>query len=210
MDIGLVNSVGSTNEVSGVKNTGYNQEVKKPDYSKYSISDLRKIPFEEAKANFDAIEQRSIELSNKGLSKSEEIEIAGFHAQQMALKSSDNNSFNKGFYESLQNIEHGGSTLMMYMETMQNLKDYYYGKDVKASFEVSNDPIHTDKDITKAQINSIDFNDFISKMVSGFKQELNSASKAQDEVKKQYQNIVDSYDILQKSYDKAMRTPYYA
>lgn len=39
------------------------------------------------------------------------------------------------------------------------------------------------KDLTKAQINSIDFSDFISTMLTSFKEDLNNASKAQDSVK---------------------------
>ena len=75
---------------------------------------------------------------------------------------------------------------------------------------VSNDKIHSDKELTRSQINSIDFSDFISKMVSGFSSQLSDASKAQDEVKKQYQNIVDSYSTLQKSYENEVRKQYYA
>ena len=55
MDIGLVNSVSSTSEVKSVKNTAYSQQTSKVDYSNYSIADLRKIPYEEAKSNYDAI-----------------------------------------------------------------------------------------------------------------------------------------------------------
>ena len=63
MDIGLVNSVNSTSEVKSVKNTAYTQDSQqKVDYSNYSIADLRKIPYEEAKSNYDAIINRSLEL----------------------------------------------------------------------------------------------------------------------------------------------------
>ena len=110
----------------------------------------------------------------------------------------------------MQNISDGGAAMGTFLEINQNLRDYAYGKDVKASFEVSNDAIHTDKGLTRSQINSIDFSDFISKMVSGFSSQLSDASKAQDEVKKQYQNIVDSYSTLQKSYENEVRKPYYA
>ncbi len=204
MDIGLVNSVSSTSEVKSVKNTAYSQQTSKVDYSNYSIADLRKIPYEEAKVNFDAIMNRASELSSVK-------ESAGVIAQLESTRVSDNNTFNKSLYESVQNIEDGGAAWYAKDEIMQNLKDYANGiQDVKPSFMVSNDQIHSDKELTRSQINSIDFSAFISKMVSGFSSQLSDASKAQDEVKKQYQNIVDSYSTLQKSYENEVRKPYYA
>ena len=209
MDIGLINSATSTSEVKSVKNTAYTQDnQQKVDYSNYSIADLRKIPYEEAKVNFDAIMNRASELSIDDKSVKES---AGVIAQLESTRVSDNNTFNKSLYGALQNIEDGGAANYAKDEIMQNLKDYANGiQDVKPSFMVSNDQIHSDKDLTRSQINSIDFSDFISKMVSGFSSQLSDASKAQDEVKKQYQNIVDSYSTLQKSYENEVRKPYYA
>ena len=208
MDIGLVNSVTSTSEVKSVKNTAYTQDSQqKVDYSNYSIADLRKIPYEEAKSNFDAIMNRSLELSTNDKSVKES---AGVIAQLESTIVSDNDSFNKSLYESVQNIEDGGAAWYAKFEIMENLKDYASGiQDVKPTWMISNDQIHSDKELTRSQVNSIDFSDFISKMVSGFSSQLSDASKAQDEVKKQYQNIVDSYATLQKSYESEVRKPYY-
>ena len=207
MDIGLVNSVNSTSEVKSVKNTAYTQDSQqKVDYSNYSIADLRKIPYEEAKANRDAIVNRSLELDTGDSSAKE---LAGLSAQLASTKFSDNESINKSLYGTMQNITDGGAAMGTFLEINQNLRDYAYGKDVKASFEVSNDAIHTDKDLTRSQINSIDFSDFISKMVSGFSSQLSDAPKNDDVLKKQYQNIVDSYTTLQKSYESEVRKPYY-
>ena len=131
-------------------------------------------------------------------------------AQLAATKVTDNDSFGKSLYGALQNIQDGAAT-NAFFEVMENLKDYASGiQDVKPSWMVSNDQIHSEKDLTRSQINSIDFSDFISKMVSGFSSQLSDASKAQDEVKKQYKNIVDSYSTLQKSYENEVRKPYYA
>lgn len=208
MDIGLVNSVNSTSEVKSVKNTAYTQDSQqKVDYSNYSIADLRKIPYEEAKSNYDAIVNRSLELDTGDSSAKA---LGDLTAQLAATKVTDNDSFGKSLYGALQNIQDGAAT-NAFFEVMQNLKDYASGiQDVKPSFMVSNDQIHSDKELTRSQINSIDFSDFISKMVSGFSSQLSDASKAQDEVKKQYQNIVDSYSTLQKSYENEVRKPYYA
>ena len=208
MDIGLVNSVNSTSEVKSVKNTAYTQDSQqKVDYSNYSIADLRKIPYEEAKSNYDAIMNRSLALDTGDSSAKA---LGDLTAQLAATKVTDNDSFGKSLYGALQNIQDGAAT-NAFFEVMQNLKDYASGiQDVKPSWMVSNDKIHSDKELTRSQINSIDFSDFISKMVSGFSSQLSDASKAQDEVKKQYQNIVDSYSTLQKSYENEVRKPYYA
>ena len=93
MDIGLVNSISSTSEVKSVKNTAYTQDnQQKVDYSNYSIADLRKIPYEEAKGNFDAIMNRASELSIDDKSGKES---AGVIAQLESTRVSDNNTFNK-------------------------------------------------------------------------------------------------------------------
>ncbi len=130
--------------------------------------------------------------------------------QTAAINYSSNDTFNKSFYETLQNSDKPEDAVIMSFEIKTNLSDYYYGKDVNASFVVSNNEIHSNKDLTKAQINSIDFNDFISTMLTNFKEDLNNASKAQDSVKEQYKQIIDGYNSLQKNYDQAVRKPYYA
>ena len=207
MDIGLVNSVSSTSEVKSVKNTAYSQQTSKVDYSNYSIADLRKIPYEEAKGNFDAIMNRASELSVDDKSVKES---AGVIAQLESTRVSDNNTFNKSLYESVQNIEDGGAAWYAKFEIMENLKDYASGtQDVKPSWMITEGTSSTEKELTRSQINSIDFSAFISKMLSGFSSQLANASKNDDTLKKQYQNIVDSYSTLQKSYENEVRKPYY-
>ena len=205
MDIGLVNSISSTSEVKSVKNTAYTQDnQQKVDYSNYSIADLRKIPYEEAKANYEAIMNRSLELDTGEAS---EKELSGLSAQLFATKVSDNGSFGKSFYNTLQNIENGPDAFVAYGEVMQNLKEYTSGvQDIKPSFMVNDNSTNTYNEPTKSQINSIDFSDFISKMVN----EVFDSSNTKGEVKKQYQNIADAYTNLQKSYESEVRKPYYA
>ncbi len=209
MDIGLVNSISSTSEVKSVKNTAYTQDnQQKVEYSNYSMADLRKIPYEEAKGNFDAIMNRASELSIDDKSGKES---AGVIAQLESTRVSDNNTFNKSLYESVQNIQDGGAALYAKFEIMENLKDYASGTpDVKPSWMITEGTASTEKELTKSQINSIDFSDFISKMVSGFSSQLANTPKNDDVLKKQYQNIVDSYSTLQKSYENEVRKPYYA
>lgn len=210
MDIGVINSVSSTAEVKSVKNSGYEQETSKVDYSHYSMSDLIKIPYEEAKANNEQIKERKEELIQNGLSEEERKESAKLFVQAATINYSSNDNFNKGFYETLQNSDKPEDAVIMSFEIKTNLSDYYYGKDTNASFVVSNDEIHSNKDLTKAQINSIDFSDFVSTILTNFKEDLNNASKAQDSIKEQYQLLINSYSSFHDSYINSMKEPYYA
>ena len=210
MDIGLLNSVSSTAEVKSVKNSTYTQDSQqKVDYSHYSMNDLIKIPYEEAKANNEQIKERKEELIQNGLSEEGRKESAKLFVQTAAINYSSNDTFNKSFYETLQNSDKPEDAVIMSFEIKTNLSDYYYGKNVNASFVVSNDEIHSNKDLTKAQINSIDFSDFVSTMLTSFKEDLNNASKAQDSVKEQYQLFINSYSSFQDRYENYMKEPYY-
>ena len=53
------------NEVQSVKNSAYSQSTPKIDYSNYTPAQIKEIPYEEAKANYDAINQRINDLGMK-------------------------------------------------------------------------------------------------------------------------------------------------
>src|SRR6218665_3847323 len=159
MDIGLVNSVGSTSEVKNVKNTAYSQQTSKVDYSNYTPSQIKEIPYEEAKANYDEISKRIADLGNQVLSFDESNKHIDASIQLRKVKMSDNDKLNKAVYETLRAIKDPLKSSEIDSEIQTNLQDYYYGKDVNASFVVSNNPIHTDKNLTTAQLNSINVED---------------------------------------------------
>ena len=207
MDIGLVNSLNSTSEVKSVKNTAYSQQTSKVDYSNYTPSQIKEIPYEEAKANYDEISKRLADLGNQVLSFDESNKHINASAQLSKVKLSDNDKLNKAVYETMRAIKDPLKSMVVGDEINANLKDYYYGKDVNASFVVSNDPIHTDKNLTTAQLNSINVEDFTSKMISAFSEDYENAPLF---VKEQYKQIVDGYSLFQKNYNQAVREPYYA
>ena len=207
MDIGFVNSISSTSEVKSVKNTAYSQQTSKVDYSNYTPSQIKEIPYEEAKANYDAINQRINDLGRQVLPSEEGNKHINNVFQLSKVKLSDNDKLNKAVYETMRAIKDPLKSMIVGDEINANLKDYYYGKDVNASFVVSNDPIHTDKNLTTAQINSINVEDFTSKMVSAFSEDYANAPLF---VKEQYKQIVDGYSLFQKNYNQAVREPYYA
>ena len=207
MNIGLVNSVSSTSEVKNVKNTAYSQQTSKIDYSNYTPSQIKEIPYEEAKANYDAINQRITDLGNQVLSFDESNKHIDNMLQLSKVKLSDNDKLNKAVYETMRAIKDPLESMVVGDEINANLKDYYYGKDVNASFVVSNNPIHTDKNLTKSQLNSINVEDFLSKMIGTFSKEYADTSGV---IKQQYKDIVDGYSLFQKNYTQAVREPYYA
>ncbi len=207
MNIGLVNSISSTSEVKSVKNTAYSQQTSKVDYSNYTPSQIKEIPYEEAKANYDEISKRIADLGNQVLSFDEENKYIDASIQLTRVKLSDNDKLNKAVYETLRAIKDPLKSSEVDSEIQTNMQDYYYGKDVNASFVVSNNPIHTDKNLTTSQINSINVEDFLSKMVSAFSEDYENAPL---NIKEQYKQIVDGYSLFQKNYNQAVREPYYA
>ena len=207
MDIGLVNSVNSTSEVKSVKNTAYSQQTSKIDYSNYTPSQIKEIPYEEAKANYDEISKRLADLGNQVLSFDEGNKYIDASIQLTRVKLSDNDKLNKAVYETMRAIKDPLKSVVVASEIQTNMQDYYYGKDVNASFVVSNDPIHTDKNLTTAQLNSINVEDFTSKMISAFSEDYENAPL---NIKEQYKQIVDGYSLFQQNYNQSKKESYYA
>ena len=207
MDIGFVNSISSTSEVKSVKNTAYSQQTSKVDYSNYTPSQIKEIPYEEAKANYDEIKARIDDLGKQVLSSEEGNKHINNVFQLSKVKLSDNDKLNKAVYETLRAIKDPIESLTVSSEIQTNSQDYYYGKDVNASFVVSNNQIHTDKNLTTSQINSINVEDFLSKMVNAFSEDYENAPL---NIKEQYKQIVDGHSLFQKNYNQAVREPYYA
>ena len=195
------------NEVQSVKNTAYSQQTSKVDYSNYTPSQIKEIPYEEAKANYDEINQRINEIDDQKLSFDESNMKSNVFFQLSKVKLSDNDKLNKAVYETMRATKDPIESITVSSEIQTNLQDYYYGKDVNASFVVSNNDIHTDKNLTKSQLNSINVEDFTSKMVSAFSEDYENAPLV---VKEQYKDIVDGYSLFQKNYNQAVREPYYA
>lgn len=200
----------STSEVSfnsyleSVKKNEESDSVKKVDYSNYSVKELRTLPYEEARANYEQIHKRYKELDVDGI-RSDEITALGL---QLGSASGfiKNEAYNKALYETKQKMD-TEKVFDFSFEIAMNMNDYFHGKDVYASFVVSNDEVHSDKMLTQEQMNSINFKDFISKMSSVF---TSGHRETTGVVKNQYKGIMDGYLDLQKSYNQNEGQPYYA
>ena len=185
-------------EVQSVKNTAYSQQTSKVDYSNYTPSQIKEIPYEEAKANYDEIFKRINDIDEQKLSFDEGNVRTNVFFQLSKVKLSDNDKLNKAVYETMRAIKDPIESVTVGDEIRTNLQDYYYGKPINASFVVSNNPIHTDKNLTKSELNSINVEDFLSKMISAFSEDYANTSGV---VKQQYKEIVNGYNLFQKNYN---------
>lgn len=196
------------NEVQSVKNSAYSQSTPKIDYSNYTPAQIKEIPYEEAKANYDAINQRINDLGMIVFSFDEGMLYSDACTQLCSVKLSDNDKLNKAVYETLRAIKDPVESITVSDEIHTNLQDYYYGKPINASFVVYSDyDIHAHENLTKAQLNSINVEDFLSKMVSAFTEDYRNAPIS---VKNQYKQIVDGYNLFQQNYNQTKKEPYYA
>lgn len=195
------------NEVQSVKNSAYSQSNPKIDYSNYNYADFREIPYEEAKLNINSIKERLEELYDGNQTLAESNDTMGIETLLNKLTYSDNDKLNKGMYETLRAIKDPVDTFVMSSEIQTNLQDYYYGKPVNASFVVSNNDIHAHENLTRAQLNSINVEDFLSKMVGAFTEDYVNAPIS---VKNQYKQIIDGYNLFQQNYNQTKKEPYYA
>lgn len=195
------------NEAQSVKNSVYSKETTKVDYSNYNYADFREIPYEEAKLNIDSIKERLKILYDGNQTLSESNDSMGIETLMYSLTYSDNDKLNEGMYETLRAMKNPVDAHVMFSEIQINLQDYYYGKPINASFVVSNNDIHAHEILTRAQLNSINVEDFLSRMVESFSEDYENASMS---VKNQYKQIVDGYNLFQQNYNQTKKESYYA
>lgn len=202
MQISFNNYINTVSQVKKTNETSSYQKNEKVDYSNYSADDIRKISYEEAKANYEDIQKRINELED-----TKDGEKTALMFQYAKINMSDNDNLNKAMYETLGNIENPAKTMWMQLEMQINLQDFYAGKPTEASFVISNDDIHVSTELTRAQLNSIDIDAFISTMLDKFSQDL---SETNGTVKEQYQNIINGYKLFQQNYKDVEKEPFYA
>ena len=97
------------------------------------------------------------------------------------------------------------------IDLQMTMSDYAIGKDIHPTTMVGNDtngnPIHSDKIVTKQQLKSIDFDEFLSKALSAFTKGMNETS---GEVGDNYKRLVNNYSLLQENYNQVKSEPIYA
>ena len=202
-----VNSVSSIIQVKETKsiNSSSNIEKTQKDYSGYTtFKELKEIPYEEAKENYEAIEKRALELRAKHRSEGIEEGTKGLASRAMLeqldkVNISNNDELNKALYETLRGIKDPLDSFVMNSELQFNLENYYHGNETRASFVYDPKTYGKNYELTKEQLSSINVDDFFSKMLNTFTKDYEAAPK---EAKEQYKKIVDGYSIFSQVYNK--------
>ena len=202
-----VNSVSSIIQVKETKsiNSSSNIEKTQKDYSGYTtFKELKEIPYEEAKENYEAIEKRALELRAKHRSEGIEEGTKGLASRAMLeqldkVNISNNDELNKALYETLRGIKDPLDSFVMNSELQFNLENYYHGNETRASFVYDPKTYGKNYELTKEQLSSINVDDFFSKMLNTFTKDYEAAPR---EAKEQYKKIVDGYSIFSQVYNK--------
>jgi len=202
-----ISKLSKTNAVSGYSQT---EEKTQVDYSNYSASEIRDIPYDEAKENYDQIEDRLNDLSKNNISEYENGQHGSACFQLHAVNYSNNEKLNEAKYEAMRNMEEEADVIHFSIELQTNLQDYYYGKETTASFQINgtDGSNHVGTNLNEVQLSNINIDDFIDKMLETFTEDYNSVKSGT--IKEQYKSIVDGYSSFKENYDKAVTEPYYA
>ncbi|MCT7610237.1 hypothetical protein N5U14_05220 [Aliarcobacter butzleri] len=202
-----------TQQANSLNANPYKEEPQK-DYSSYNtFAELKNIPYEEAKANYDSIMKRANELKDKNESKGIEEGTKGLGSRAMfeqldKVNISNNETLNKALYETLRGIKDPLDSHVMNSELQSNLENYYHGYTTKASFQIDEETYGKEiPNLTRTQLSSINVEDFLSKMTSTFTKDYEEASSY---VKNQYKAIIDGYSLFQQSYNQSKKEPFYA
>ncbi len=207
-------SIYQTQQTNSVNTSPYNKEETQKDYSSYNtFKELRDIPYEEAKANYNSIMKRIEELEAKELAENTFEGTKGMASTSTRIQIgtavySDNDKLNKALYETLRGIKDPLDSQVMNSELQSNLENYYHGYTTKASFQIDEETYGKEiPNLTRTQLSSINVEDFLSKMTSTFAKDYEEAPSY---VKNQYKAIVDGYSLFQQSYNQSKKEPFYA
>jgi len=192
-----------TNQSSYSKNTDTDKN-----YLTMSLDDIKDLPYNEVKSNLEDISKNLNNKSEKNAKDS--LEIFAVKAKIHTIDGSNNQQYNQALFNTLGEIDDPFSIIIFQKDIQNNLGDYHDNKNIKASFvvESNTENYRSDNNLTKKQISNIDMGNFISKMLTTFTEDLSEAKG--DKIKKQYQDIVDGYGLLQKYYNQAIKEPLYA
>ncbi len=189
------------------KNSTSNDKI--VDYSNLkNLDELKSLSYKEVKSNYDEI-QISVDKMLQTLQEKEGMEVASYAMDVLSIiKSplSKNESANEAVFNTASQMGNRIERNVFMDELHHNIADYAGGKKVEASFMIG-DNVHVIEPLTKQQMNGINFDDFLSTMLSNFG---NDVSTSGGSVKQQYQGIVDGYSLLKQNYDFQKSEPIYA
>jgi len=207
-----ISSIQSNPYITAITSTSKNNvnTAKAIDYSSLGLNEIKSLSYKEVKANYDDIETSVYKIFNTLDTNEKEAKEAIDYLDVLSIAGkspfSNNETVNQTFFNTATQITNPIDRMIFLSEVHQNLTDYAGGKSVQASFMVG-DNVHVTEALTKQQMNRINFDDFLSQMLSNFG---NDVATSGGSVKQQYQGIVDGYSLLKQNYDLQKSEPIYA
>lgn len=166
------------------------------------LSDNKLTKEEADSLNYEQVERISDLLTtNLPLSKEEfdTMPIVQMGVDLIATRVTGNRQFNEAFYNTLKELNPKEEQLLR-SEVDNNLGQLYLGKELKATFEYWGSYLANPWEYDKMNAN---FGKFI-KDVKSHHEAIISNPKVPDVIKKQFQDIVDVYNVLEKNYNEVI------
>ena len=166
------------------------------------LSDNKLTKEEADSLSFEQVERISNLLTtNLPLSKEEfdAMPIVQWGVDLIATRITGNRQFNEAFYNTLKELDSEKKHLLE-SEVHNNLGQLYLGKELKATFEYWGSYLANPWEYDKM---NADFGKFIQD-VKSHHEAIISNPKVPDVIKKQFQDIVDVYNVLEKNYNQVL------
>lgn len=166
------------------------------------LSDNKLTKEEADSLSYEQVERISDLLTtNLPLSKEEfdAMPIVQMGVDLIATRVTGNRQFNEAFYNTLKELNPKKEQLLR-SEVDNNLGQLYLGKELKATFEYWGSYLANPWEYDKMNAN---FGKFI-KDVKSHHEAIISNPKVPDVIKKQFQDIVDVYNVLEKNYNEVI------
>ena len=166
------------------------------------LSDNKLTKEEADSLSFEQVERISNLLTtNLPLSKEEfdAMPIVQWGVDLIATRATGNRQFNEAFYNTLKELTPEKKHILE-SEVHNNLGQLYLGKELKATFEYWGSYLANPWEYDKM---NADFGKFIQD-VKSHHEAIISNPKVPDEIKKQFQDVVDVYNVLEKNYNQVL------
>lgn len=167
-----------------------------------------KLTKEEANSlSFEQVERIRDLISPAKLTKEEmySMPIVQSGVDLIATQTTGNRQFNEAYYNTLKELDDKDASILR-NEVENNLGQLFTGKELRATFQYKDCYL-----VNPWEYQNIDtdFSKFI-KDVKSHHEAIIAKHKGDDEIKKQFQDIVDVYDVLEKNYNQVLSKTKYA
>ena len=172
------------------------------------LSDNKLTKEEADSLSFEQVERISNLLTtNLPLSKEEfdAMPIVQWGVDLIATQTTGNRQFNEAYYNTLKELDDKDASILR-NEVENNLGQLFTGKELRATFQYKDCYLVNPWEY---QNMDADFGKFI-KDVKSHHEAIIANHKGNDEIKKQFQDVVDVYSILEKNYNQVLNKTKYA